>query len=79
MFLGMLEYRIGKRREVEVIAEKLLGRDGFEDLDKGTLGAEGQIEREPFLRAAQIFLREEGIREGNPAERENSVESRVST
>ena len=67
----MLEHRVGKRREVEILAEQLLSGDRRRDLEERAFGAQHEIERKLRLGLAELRLRQEGVCERRVAKRED--------
>jgi hypothetical protein len=68
---GMLQHRLRKRREVEVLTKHRLWRNFLRDLDERARLAKHEIERKPRLQSRELLLRQKRIREGRGPEREH--------
>src|SRR5690348_4244659 len=74
----MGEHRVRKRREVEVVAEELLGRHGVQDLNERAAWTEGKVQRESLLPLVDLLPREERVCKRDRSEREDQLEVVVS-
>src|SRR5205085_9313077 len=59
----VLEHGVGERREVEIIAEERLRRNGLGDLQQRTGTAEGEVQRVGRLRLLELRLGEQRVGE----------------
>ena len=58
---GVLHEGIGRRREIGIVPEQLLGRHGLGDLDEAARRADRQRQREPPLRGIELIRGQKGV------------------
>ena len=61
--VGMPQHRLGERRKVQVLAEHLLGRNGFRNLHQPAVAADGKFQRVYDFRLFQLLHSAQRIRE----------------